>query len=93
MKVIILGAGASKAYEMSKTRIKMPVANDFFKTFQKLHISEDGRVLIGFLLNYLHRFHNMEWLDFLDYNEDIEKLHSEIEGKLKDALSNNNDFF
>ncbi len=93
MKVIILGAGASKSYSESKTRVKMPVANDFFETYRKLSISENPWVLIGFILNYLKKYHEVEWLDFLKYNGNIEDIHSEIESKLLDGLSKPGDFF
>jgi hypothetical protein len=51
MKTFIIGAGASKAYTSSPTGCSMPIANDFFNTFQNLNISSDLRVLIGDIIN------------------------------------------
>lgn len=86
MNVIILGAGASKSYRDSQTKESMPIATDFFSTFNRLEISNNTWVLIGYILNYLKRFHNLKFDDFRDYNEDIEKLHSEIEHRLVEAF-------
>jgi len=92
MKIIILGAGASKSYEDSKAKLKMPIANDFFATFHNLKISENPWVLIGWILNYLKTFHNVEFINFLNYNTDIEVLHSEIQEKLTLALSRSENY-
>ena len=92
MNVIILGAGASKSYQDSNTKLRMPIATDFFSTFNKLEISSNPWVLVGNILNYLKRFHGLEYEDFTHYNEDIEKLHSEIESKLIDAFKYNDRF-
>jgi hypothetical protein len=86
MNVLILGAGASKSYGESLTGVRMPIANDFFETFRKLDIAEDPRVLIGWLLNYLKTFQQVDFLDFLNYSEDIEVLHSEIQDRLVNVL-------
>ena len=37
MRTFIIGAGASKAYSESPTNCRMPIANDFFQTFNKLN--------------------------------------------------------
>jgi len=92
-RVVLLGAGASKSYSASKTKEKMPVANDFFKTFNKLNISEDQWVLIGAIINYVGEFRNVDIEDFQNYNEDIENLHSEIQEKLYEILDQNKDSF
>jgi hypothetical protein len=89
-KVIILGAGASKSYEGSKTGVKMPIANDFFETFRKLDIAENPWVLIGELLHYISEMNNADILDFLNYNGDIETLHTEIQEKLYRELQRKN---
>lgn len=47
MRTFIIGAGASKAYSESPTNCRMPIANDFFQTFNKLNISNDLRVHVG----------------------------------------------
>lgn len=82
MNVVILGAGASKAYTQSKTKIRMPIAKDFFQTYNKLDISEKPDVLVGDIINYLKRHHRMTELDFINYSEDIENIHSEISDKV-----------
>lgn len=86
MNVIILGAGASKSYQDSFTKERMPIATDFFSTFNRLEISKNTWVLVGYILNYLERFHGLKFSDFRTYNEDIEKLHSEIENRLIEAF-------
>ena len=93
MNVIILGAGASKSYQDSHTKESMPIATDFFSTFNRLEISKNTWVLIGYILNYLERYHNLKYDDFRNYNEDIEKLHSEIENRLIDAFKHNKNGF
>ena len=81
-RVVILGAGASKSYDLSKTGVKMPVALDFFETFRKLDISENPWVLIGHIINYIGERNNTDKLEFLNFSEDIEELHTEIQEKL-----------
>lgn len=41
MIVVLLDAGASKAYGNSPTGVRMLVAVDFFDTFEKLSIAEN----------------------------------------------------
>jgi len=91
-RAIILGAGASKSYNKSKTGVKMPVALDFFETFRKLEISENPWVLIGHLINYISDRDKVDALQFLNFSEDIELLHSEIQKKLYKALHRGNIF-
>ena len=86
MNVLLLGAGASKSYDESLTKVRMPIAKDFFKTFNKLAISKNPWVLIGNILNYLRDFHGMPRQEFIEYNQDIEILHSEVEQKLNQIL-------
>lgn len=93
MNVIILGAGASKSYQDSKTKERMPIATDVFSTFNRLEISKNTWVLVGYILNYLERFHGLKYNDFRYYNEDIEKLHSEIESRLIEAFKYSKDGF
>lgn len=87
MKVLLLGAGASKSYAQSPTGVSMPVAKDFFKTYKQLAIAENPWVLIGDLLQYLKRYCGVSVFDFQNYNRDIEKLHSEIEEKLLNKIN------
>lgn len=86
MKVYLLGAGASKSYELSKTKQKLPLANDFFRTFNSLEISASGWVLVGAIINYVKDKRNISPFDFASYNEDIEQLHSEIQLNYLDAI-------
>lgn len=88
-RVVILGAGASKSYSSSKTKERMPVAKDFFNTFNKLSISENQWVLIGSIIEYARKFRNVGIANFHNYNEDIEDLHSEIQEKLYEILNKN----
>lgn len=82
MNVLLLGAGASKSYTQSKTGIKMPIAKDFFQTYNRLDISEKPYVLVGDIINYLNKYHKMSVSDFKHYSEDIENIHSEISDKV-----------
>lgn len=91
-RVIILGAGASKSYNQSKTGVKMPVALDFFETYRQLNISENPWVLIGSIINYISEKNNSDFLEFANFSQDIEVLHSEIQVELYDALKKGNFF-
>ena len=87
MNIFLLGAGASKGYNESKTEERMPLAKDFFRTFKKLKISESPLVLIGSILNYLIETNRIvECQNFDSYEEDIEALHSEVFKKMKTRL-------
>ena len=46
MRAILLGAGASKSYDQSPTGQRMPIARDFFDTFDKLDLSMCDRVKV-----------------------------------------------
>ncbi|NDV24712.1 hypothetical protein [Desulfovibrio sp. JC022] len=88
MNAYILGAGFSKAYDKSPTDQIMPIANDFFPTFNKLKISENQWVLVGNIINYLVRFKHIKNPDeFAEYASDIEQIHSEIESNLKESVA------
>lgn len=87
--VFLLGAGASKAYNLSPTGQFMPVANDFFSTYSKLPINFDPWALKDKLLCYLYLRDGVDHLDLFDFNEDIEDLHSEIQIQAYDIIKNN----
>jgi len=89
MNVYLLGAGASKSYEESRTGENLPLANDFFETFNNLDISSNGWVLVGDIINYVKENRGISLLDFSSYNEDIEALHSEVQIKYLDAIKSN----
>lgn len=91
-RTVILGAGASKSYDKSKTGVRMPVAIDFFETFRKLDISKNPWVLIGNIITYIAERNKEDILEFLNFSEDIEMLHSEIQEKLYEALKRGNFF-
>ncbi|HDY69029.1 MAG TPA: hypothetical protein ENH85_14720 [Candidatus Scalindua sp.] len=82
MNVYLLGAGASKAYSDSHSGLRMPIANDFFKTFNQSELSEDLWVLIGDVLNVAKKDFGYDYLEFLDFRKDIELFHSHIEQRL-----------
>ena len=86
MNVFVLGAGASRGYQGSKTNQKMPLANDFFRTYNSLKISESEYVLVGDIINYLIENKKMKLEEFADYNANIEDIHSEINEKLIESL-------
>lgn len=86
MKVVVLGAGASKAYSRSPTKVRMPIATDFFDTFDKLEISANPWVLQEGLIDFLGRVKGVDPWSFLRSGINIEELHSEIEEYLRHAM-------
>lgn len=82
MKVLLLGAGASKAYDASPTGVRMPVAADFMRTYAKLDIAESPWVLVGDIINYARDTKGIPPAEFVHTSFDIEALHSEVEAKL-----------
>ncbi|MEZ9464875.1 hypothetical protein AB4178_24650 [Vibrio splendidus] len=87
MKLFILGAGASKSYEQSKTGIKMPIACDFFDTFDKLDISNSLWVLQGQINLYAMEKYGVDSYSYFRSGVDIEDFHSSIEADLHDAIA------
>ncbi|WP_140112566.1 hypothetical protein, partial [Vibrio parahaemolyticus] len=79
MRVILLGAGASKAYGESPTGVRMPIACDFFDTFDKLEISANPWVLQDGVLEFIRREYNVDPYQYLRSGIDIEDFHSDIE--------------
>jgi hypothetical protein len=88
VKLFILGAGASKAYEQSKTGIRMPIACDFFDTFDKLDISRNLWVLQGHINLYAMQKYGVNPEKYFRSGIDIEDFHSSIETDLQDAIEN-----
>ncbi|CAK1918064.1 MULTISPECIES: SIR2 family protein [Vibrio] len=86
MRVILLGAGASKAYSDSPTGVRMPIACDFFDTFDKLKISENPWALQDGVLGFIQRVYDKEPYQYLRSGIDIEDFHSDIEDKLKESI-------
>jgi hypothetical protein len=89
MNCYIFGAGASKCYSDSPTGQKMPLAAEFFKIFNKLKISSNPWVLVGSVINYVRDNYGIEPIDFVNFNENIELIHSEIHEKFINAKSKN----
>ena len=86
MNVLLLGAGASKSYSDSPTGERMPIANDFFKTFCNLEISENPFVIIGTIINYIERIKKVPITEYFNGENSIEEFHSEVERDLIQAL-------
>jgi hypothetical protein len=85
-KVFLLGAGASKSYGESPTMQRMPIACDFFSTFEKLEIGSNPWVLREGLFTYLLNKGISDPIKYLNSGVNIEDLHSEIESFFKEAL-------
>jgi len=77
MKVFLLGAGASKSYAASRTGVRMPIARDFFETFDQLAISTNTWVLQEGLIGYLDQ-RGIEPFTYLRSGIDIEEFHSRV---------------
>ena len=82
MNLLLLGAGASKAYSASPSGVRMPIARDFFSTFNQLEISENPWVLIDGLLDFIMEVKGEKPLEFFNKDVDIEELYTEIEENL-----------
>ncbi len=82
MRVIVLGAGASKAYAASKTGRRMPMARDFFQIYDSLPIAADPRILIGKILSFGKKYLHLDYTQMFSANLDIEVLHTRIEQEL-----------
>jgi hypothetical protein len=87
MNVLLLGAGASKSYLDSPTAQQMPIANDFFKTFSNLSISENPFVIIGAIVNYIEKKKKIPITEYFNGHNSIEEFHSEVETDLLQALN------
>ncbi len=89
MRVVLLGAGASKSYGDSPTGKRMPIATDFFPTFFGLDISSNPWVLRDGLIYYVQHEYGVEDPDeYLVSGVDIEAIHSEIALKLAEVERN-----
>ncbi|WED25455.1 SIR2 family protein [Vibrio sp. DW001] len=90
MKLFILGAGASKAYGDSKTGIRMPIACDFFETYDKLDIPNNLWVLQGQIHLYIMNKYGIDPYTYLRKGIDIEDFHSSIEEDIQIELAAGN---
>lgn len=96
MRLFILGAGASKAYADSKTGISMPIACDFFETYDKLKIPNNLWVLQGQIHLYITNKYGIDPYTYLRKGIDIEDFHSSIEEDIQieiDAGNENESMF
>lgn len=84
MKAYIFGAGASCNYKESNTRVKPPLAKDFFTAFHNLEIAEDRYVLIGHIVNYIKKTRGVDAFEFITWNENIEAFLTEIDELVND---------
>ena len=85
MRLLLLGAGASKAYSQSPTGVRMPISHDFFSTFEQLEIYENPWVLRDGLIDFILRVKGVDPDAYLRSNIDIEELYSEIELNLRNS--------
>lgn len=87
MKVLLLGAGASKAYSESPTGVSPPIARDFWNAFRKLKNASHPWVMLHRLMLFLEQYKQQSFTDFLHTEVDIEEFHSEIEELMRKSLS------
>ena len=88
MKLYIIGAGCSKAYEQSITGQKMPVAKDFFKVLNNLpNLNQNRKVLVGALVIAMKELLGRPEIDPFKDDFDIEEVHSLVEEKLFKAIA------
>lgn len=91
MKLFILGAGASKAYNDSKTGVKMPIACDFFDTYDKLNIANNLWVLQGQIHLYVMNKFGIDPYTYFRSGIDIENFHSSIEADIQKEIEAGNE--
>src|SRR5262245_40260049 len=84
---IVLGAGASRAYDLSPTRLRMPLARELAPTFLGLEISRHPWVIMYGLFSYLEHFLEIDDpTAFLRSGIDMEEFHSQLEDDLWQAF-------
>ncbi len=86
MRVVLLGAGASKSYSQSPTEIRMPLALDFWDTFLKLKGNNHPWIVAEWLITYIKDVMRLSPDEFLGANMDIEEFHSQIEASVRSAI-------
>ncbi len=85
VRVVVLGAGASKSYAQSPTGQRMPVSRDFFQAFAALPIYDNPWVLREALMGYIQREKCTDAEAYLRSGIDIEELHSGIQDRYFEA--------
>jgi hypothetical protein len=88
MRVVLLGAGASKAYSDSPSGVRMPLSNDFFQTFEALSINRNPWVLTQHILSYVERYTSLNPLTIFHEGRDIEEFHGGIQEAFENQLKN-----
>src|SRR6266478_1423188 len=91
MKVYLLGAGASRAYDQSPTGQRMPLARDVFDIFPRLKTSSNPWVLIGAIVEHVSRSRGVKYENFSCFNDDIEEFYSEVQDFLVGAIRRKDD--
>lgn len=76
----IFGAGASHHYDMNMRGVPVPLANGFFKAFNKLPTSEGFHVHVGPLISYLLNEKGVKPHELEDWSENIEEFMTSIQG-------------
>jgi len=86
-RVWVLGAGASRGYWKSRRSVHPPLATDYFSTFQKLLISGDFEVKVGFIVNYIRDTRGIPpERQGSEFNENIETVFAELDRSLRKAF-------
>ena len=78
-RAIVIGAGASCSYSESPTGMRPPLAREIIQTYNKLSISENRYVLVGFLVNYVRDKRGVQPSEFGSWDEDLETFFSELD--------------
>jgi hypothetical protein len=81
--VYLLGAGASHSYTGSYSGVRPPLANDFFRTYTQLPISEDFEVRVGDIINYIRDVHGISWQEFDNFNMNAEAFMTELDDNVR----------
>lgn len=87
MRVVVLGAGASKSYARSSTGLAMPLASEIFETFEQLPLSRDPLVLSHSVIGYVKQTRGIPFEVFLRSRVDVEAFHSEVREALQKAIA------
>jgi hypothetical protein len=91
MKVLLLGAGASRAYTASWSGVNMPLANDFFRVFTSIRAAQHPWVMSGDVINYIRDTRGLRPERFTEADFNIEEVHSEIQEAFLAALNSNDE--
>lgn len=88
MKLFVIGAGCSKAFDQSHSGQRMPVSKDFFKVLNNLpNLNQNQWVLVGSLVVGMKELLGRPEIDPFKDDFDIEEIHSLIEEMLFKAIA------